>query len=203
MAGQGINSETKIKVSVDEAKVRFKASPDSPVVGTVIKGEVFTTEKTEGKWYRISFMDKSSGFEVSGFINQEDIEVQGEKPKTEEKTDKPSLNPTLHTTPSPILQESIAPDDYRYNMSGKIIYTTTDFRFEYKIIDICVHYQEFGTLTLKDPLEGAISKGMQSFEKKVIQSGGDAVVGLRFEFANRTQKDEGRLLIYGTVVKFK
>lgn len=203
LTGQDIGSEIKIRVSTEDAKVRFKASLDSPVVGTVAIGEIFTPEKTEGEWYRISFTNKESGFTISGFINQKDIEVQGEKPEIEKKPEKQSLNPTLHTTPSTTQQESIAPDDYRHNLSGKITYTTTDFKFEYKILDICVHYQEFGALTLRDPLEGAIKKGMQNFEKKIIQLGGDAVIGLRFEFANRTQKDEGRLLIYGTVVKFK
>ncbi len=203
LTGQDIGSEIKIRVSTEDAKVRFKASLDSPVVGTVAIGEIFTPEKTEGEWYRISFTNKESGFTISGFINQENIEVLGEKPKIEKNTDKLSLNPTPRTTPSTILQDSIAPDNYRYNMSGKIVCTTTDFKFEYEIIDICVHYQEFGTLTLRDPLEGAINKGMQNFEKKIIQLGGDAVIGLRFEFANRTQKDEGRLLIYGTAIKFK
>ena len=202
-SGGGIDSENKILVRADEAKVRFKASPDSLVVGIVIKGDIFIPEKTEGEWYRISFLNKESGFSVSGYINKKDIEVQGEKPEIEENLDKLSLNPTLKTTSGPILQESIAPDNYKYSVSGKITYTTTDLKFEYEIIDICVHYQEFGTMTLLDPLENAINKGVKNFEKKVIQLGGDAVVGFRFEFANRTQKDEGRLLIYGTVIKFK
>ena len=58
LAGQDIGSEIKIRVSAEDAKVRFKASPDSPVVGTVAVGEIFTPEKTEGEWYRISFTNK-------------------------------------------------------------------------------------------------------------------------------------------------
>ena len=44
---------------------------------------------------------------------------------------------------------------------------------------------------------------MKEFEEKVIHIGGDAVVGLNYQFVNLREKDEGRLLIYGTVVKFK
>ena len=84
-----------------------------------------------------------------------------------------------------------------------IIYTTTDLRCEYEIIGVVTHYQQFGRFGFKDPLEGALKKGMEKFEESVKEAGGDAVVGLRYNFANRTQKDEGRLLIYGTVVKLK
>jgi hypothetical protein len=85
----------------------------------------------------------------------------------------------------------------------KIIYTTADLKIDYEVVGILSHYQEFASFGLKDPLLGAIKKGTEEFEKKSAEAGADAVVGIRYEFANRTEKDEGRLLIYGTVVKFK
>jgi hypothetical protein len=85
----------------------------------------------------------------------------------------------------------------------KIIYTTTDLKIDYEVVGILSHYQEFASFGLKDPLLGAIKKGTEEFEKKAAEAGADAVVGIRYEFANRTEKDEGRLLIYGTMVKFK
>ena len=85
----------------------------------------------------------------------------------------------------------------------QIICTTADLNLEYEIIGVITHYQEFAAFGFKDPLVGALNKGMEKFQENVIQAGGDAVVGLRYNFANRTQKDEGRLLIYGTAVKIK
>jgi len=54
-----------------------------------------------------------------------------------------------------------------------------------------------------DPLEGAIRVGWEKFTEKTKKAGGTGVVGVRMEFENRTEKDEGRLLIYGTAVKMR
>lgn len=84
-----------------------------------------------------------------------------------------------------------------------IILTTADLKQDYEIIAVITHYQQFAKLSMKDPLLGALKKGMEDFEKKVIDAGADAVVGLRFHFENPSQGEEGRLLIYGTAVKLK
>jgi hypothetical protein len=94
---------------------------------------------------------------------------------------------------------AIATQDAKPN----IIYTTADLKSDYDIIGVITHYQEFAKLSMKDPLLGALKKGMEGFEKKVIEAGANAVVGLRYQFTNPTKEEEGRLLIYGTAVKTK
>jgi len=198
LTGVGYESIMKIKVKAESAKVRFEASMNSGVVANVGKGEIFTIDIKEGEWYKISFLDKKTGFNLTGFIHQNEVELLEKKSVTSKATED-----SLSSVPKEIVTGKRAPDNLRFSISKKITYTTTDFKYEYEIIGICTHYQEFASLSLRDPLVGALKKGMKEFEKKVIKMRGDAVVGLRYNFANRTQKDEGRLLIYGTVVKFK
>lgn len=190
----GINSGSnlKVKVKVDEAKIRFDASLESEVVHTVKIGSILKAEEKVGEWYQVTITPQEYGFAISGYIHESEIEIIKEKIE----------NYTIREA-NLIVGGKKAPESYRYSVSGKLIYTTADIDYEYEILGIVTHYQEFGVLTLRDPLEGAIKSGMGQFEKKAIKMGGDAVVGLRYNFANRTQKDEGRLLIYGTVVRFK
>jgi len=85
----------------------------------------------------------------------------------------------------------------------KIICTTENLKTDYEILGIITQEQDYATFKIKDPLSGAIKKGMEEFEKKAVAAGADAVVGIRYSFSNRTESDQGRVLIYGTAVKFK
>jgi len=207
LIGYSYSSAIKIVVKVDNAKIRFESSFESSVVATVEKDTILKSDKKEGEWYSVTLEKYKSGFNVSGYIHENDVELFREVSaletsniETPNKTDKSNISREI-SEPEKI--KSTAPSYLKYSESGKITYTTTDLVYPYEIVGIVACYQEFGTLTIKDPLERAIEKGMKKFEKRVIDKGGDAVVGLRFNFASRTSKDEGRLLIYGTVVKFR
>lgn len=204
LAGMSYDSNLKIIVKIDNAKIRFKPSFESSVVTTVSKGEILEMNKREGEWYRVTLPSDKSGFALSGYIHQSEGDILREKPIKEKVVKETSKRIITEDISKPVVMERTAPNHLRYSVSGKILYTTADLKYEYEIIGVATHYQELGiSLTFRDPLEGAIKEGMKRFEKKVIGMGGDAVVGLRYNFANRTVKDEGRLLIYGTVVKFK
>jgi uncharacterized protein YbjQ (UPF0145 family) len=208
-----LEAELKIKAKNDRSKIYYSASAQSAEIKVVEKGVVLESEKKEGEWYQVSFQDKS-GFTISGYIHQNDIEfiddksisspIKAQAQVSDSQADaKPSVSiPTESPDKSQVLAQ-VAPDSLRYRATGKVLMTTSDIHYEYDIVGLLTHYQEFGTFTLRDPLEGAIKKGTEEFEKKAAKMGGDAVIGLRYEFANRTEKDEGRLLIYGTVIKFR
>jgi len=205
--GNSYSSTIKIVVKTDNAKIRFKASVESSVVATVEKDQILNSKRKEGNWYSVTLENYKSGFDVSGYIHENDVEPLREQSATEiseVKTSKKSIpSNTGESITESISMKRTAPSYLKYSESGKITYTTTDLVYHYEIVGVVACYQEFGSLTIKDPLERAIEKGMKKFEKRVIERGGDAVVGLRFNFASRTSKDEGRLLIYGTVVKFR
>ena len=201
LAAASYGSNQTIRVKVDNAKIRFKPLFDSSVVTTVSKGDILEIVKKEGEWYQVTLHSDESGFTLSGYIHQSEVDILGERPIQEEVEKEPTK--IIDISKSEVIEQT-APPELRYSVSGKIIYTTADLKYEYEIIGLATHYQELSvSLSFRDPLEGAIKEGMKRFEKKVIEMGGDAVVGLRYNFANRTVKDEGRLLIYGTVVKFK
>lgn len=189
----------KIQVKTEGAKLRLKASPQSAVVATLTKGENFDSEKQEGAWYLINRTDQKSGFSISGYINQSDIDiVKKETPAANDKTvPQLSLSPNLGT------KQGKAPDELRYNISKKVTYTTVDLPYEYEILGILSQQEDISGFGFKDPLVEALNKAVKNFEKKVIQLNGDAVVGVNIGFTPRTEKDTGKILLYGTVVRFK
>ena len=64
-------------------------------------------------------------------------------------------------------------------------------------------YQQFQDFSLKgDPLQNAVVEGLKKMRVVAERHDADAVIGTRIEFANRTSKDEGRVLVYGTLVRF-
>ncbi|MFX1514250.1 MAG: SH3 domain-containing protein [Promethearchaeota archaeon] len=193
LASTVLSTEMRVKVKVEKAKIRFEPSSESEVLSNVKNGEILEAEEKLGDWYKVTFTLKESGFTLSGYIHESNIEIVGQELK----------NQSDYKENTSYGIESIAPRSLRYRESGNFICTTNDLRYEYEIIGVLTHYQEFGALSLRDPLVGAIDSGMKKFKEKAIKMGGDAVVGLRYEFENRTQKDEGRLLIYGTVIRFK
>jgi hypothetical protein len=85
----------------------------------------------------------------------------------------------------------------------QFILTTADLKQDYEVIGVLTHYQELEFGWSGDPLEGAIREGSEKFQEKALEAGATAVIGVRFEFENRNDKDEGRLLIYGTGVRLR
>ena len=85
----------------------------------------------------------------------------------------------------------------------KIVYTTLDIKQDYNVISIITGFTAVETQLFKDPFEVALKNAWKDFNKKVKSSNADAVVGIRIVFENITKGNAGRLIIYGTAVKFK
>jgi len=86
----------------------------------------------------------------------------------------------------------------------RIIVTTCDLSRPYDVIEAVASYQEFKAFSFKgDPLVHALKAANAQLEAAARTAGANAVIGLRIDFENRTEKDEGRLLAYGTIVRFK
>ena len=188
-----LTSGVNVRIIVDEAKIRLEPSTESEVISSAKKEEVLEAEEKFGEWYKVTYTSGESGFTLSGYIHESEIQILEQHPVTQ-------------SAPSAYIQPNggqMAPSYLRQKETGTVICSTLDFKYEHEIIGELVHYQEFGVLTLKDALESAINKGLKKFKEKAVEMGGDAVIGLRFLFANRTQKDEGRVLVYGTVIRFK
>lgn len=86
--------------------------------------------------------------------------------------------------------------------------TLTDIGRPYDVIDGACFYGEgtgagggfsFGG----DPIVKAINKTFEEAAKKGREIGADALVGYDIDFQNRTEKDESRVLLCGTFVKFR
>jgi uncharacterized protein YbjQ (UPF0145 family) len=196
--------EETIRVKTNNAKIRIRASIQSQVVATVQKGDTLAVNKKEGEWYSITLPDKKSGFELSGYINQIDIEGVQDQTGNASLAKVSSSDFVSTLGPSVPSGSRRAPDSMRFAKTGKIICSTLDTNYEYDIIDIIAQYQEFKfSFNLRDPLENAIKDGAKKLEERVIKAGGDAVIGLRLQFTSPVGREEGRLLIYGTVIKFR
>lgn len=88
--------------------------------------------------------------------------------------------------------------------AGILATTTEDIGRPYKVIEgTCIYSQARGMSFSSDPIEGAINKAFEKMEIKARNVGADALVEFDIDFANRTQKDEGRVVLCGTLVKFK
>jgi hypothetical protein len=82
--------------------------------------------------------------------------------------------------------------------------TTENIGRPYTVIDgACVYSQASGFSMKGDPIEASIAKAFEKIEVIAKKAGADALVGFDIDFANRTQKDEGRVVLCGTLVKFK
>lgn len=93
--------------------------------------------------------------------------------------------------------------DVAAQVPASVIMTTGELRQDYEVLSVISQYQQLGFGVRGDPLEGAVRVGLEKLAEKAKVVGASAIVGLRMEFANRTEKDEGRLLLYGTLVRLK
>ena len=86
----------------------------------------------------------------------------------------------------------------------KIIYTTTsDLKTDYEIMTVVTAVQEIKSSFSKDPLEVALGNVWEKFMTQAQNIGADAVIGLRYDVSYMTKDLTGKIILYGTAVKFK
>lgn len=85
----------------------------------------------------------------------------------------------------------------------ELIYTTSDLKQDYEILGICWGFARVETGIIADPFEGAWNKAWKDMDKRAKSMGADAVIYIYLDFENITPKQVGRLILYGTAVKFK
>lgn len=82
--------------------------------------------------------------------------------------------------------------------------TTENVGKPYDVLDAACVYQQFESFSFSgDPLPNAVNKAFEQVSKIAEKQGADAFVKFDVDFGNRTSKDEGRVLLCGTLVKFK
>ena len=87
---------------------------------------------------------------------------------------------------------------------GKQILSIEDPGRPYEIISLVFSYQQFAKFGFEDPLIAAIKSGYSDLIKDIKRAKADAIIGLRIEFNSRPMKgEEGRVLLYGTLIKYK
>lgn len=84
----------------------------------------------------------------------------------------------------------------------KIVYTTLDIKQEYEIILIIAAPVDITGTFSGDPVTKAYKKAWQDFDAEAKKLNADAVVGVRVEMENMNGNIVGRLMLYGTAVKF-
>lgn len=88
--------------------------------------------------------------------------------------------------------------------AGMPAVTTESIGKPYKIIDGACVYSEAEKFSFSgDPIEKAVHTAFEKMDVYGKKVGADALVKFDIDFANRTQKDEGRVILCGTLVKYK
>jgi len=82
------------------------------------------------------------------------------------------------------------------------VYTTLDVKQDYEIVQVIAGYAQIEPAMVRDPFEVAQGKAWQQLAEQAAALDADAVVGIRMEFENLTRDTVGRLIVYGTAVKF-
>ena len=83
-----------------------------------------------------------------------------------------------------------------------ITYTTLDVKQNYEIVRVIAGYTQIETAMMRDPFDVAQQNAWAKLAEQAEGAEADAVVGIRMEFENITQNTVGRLIIYGTAVKY-
>lgn len=180
----------KVRVRVEQAVIRFDPSTDSSVVATVNRGDILDVVRIEGGWYNVTFTPPESGFLLSGFIMASEVDVVADQIQTD--------TAQTHQTQS----ANKAPDSHRFAFSKKVLFTTADFDYDYDIIGIITHIQNIPSQG-RAPVKDGIENGMSEIEVIAIEMEGDAIVGLSYELFLDSLDNRLKVLIYGTVVRFK
>ena len=85
----------------------------------------------------------------------------------------------------------------------RIIITTTDLNQEYEIIGVSQCVADVSTSFGKDPFDKALAEAMSKVLNDTLSVGGDAVIGYRTSIVNFSGSYVGKVIAYGTIVKFK
>lgn len=88
--------------------------------------------------------------------------------------------------------------------TGFLTATVADVGRPYDVIDSVCVYQEFPRFSLRgDPLQNALAGAFQQVQERARAAQADALVGFDVDFTSPAQGEEGRLLLCGTLVKFR
>jgi uncharacterized protein YbjQ (UPF0145 family) len=85
----------------------------------------------------------------------------------------------------------------------KIVWTTVDLKQDYEILDVITSLRTVTPGMFSDPMEGEFNKACKNLEDQAKKLNADAIIGFRVEIQNITKDTAGRVLVYGTAVKFK
>jgi len=83
-----------------------------------------------------------------------------------------------------------------------LTYTTLDVKKDYEILQVIGGFSQIQTEIAQDPFAVAQANAWRDIMKQAADLDADAVVGIRMEFENLTRDNVGRLIIYGTAVKY-
>jgi hypothetical protein len=180
----------KVRVKVEEAVIRFDPSTRSSVVANAKRGDILDVVRTEGEWYSVTFTPADSGFLLSGYVMASDVEIVA------------AQLPAGKDQFSQVSGGNTAPDSFKFAFSKKIISTTANFKYDYDTLGIVSHVQ-IAPSDGRDPVKAGIRNGMEELEINVIEMEGDAVVGLNYDVFTDPADNRLKVLIYGTVIKFK
>jgi len=71
--------ETRLKVRVGSAAVHLKPDNESPVIGSLGRGTVIKSYKSEGGWYRVVFAPEKDLISMIGYVIASDVDILDEK----------------------------------------------------------------------------------------------------------------------------
>ena len=83
-----------------------------------------------------------------------------------------------------------------------LTYTTLDVKQDYQILQVIGGYSQIESALVQDPFEVAQGNAWRDIMKQAADLEADAVVGIRMEFENISRDTVGRLIVYGTAVKY-
>lgn len=84
----------------------------------------------------------------------------------------------------------------------KIIYTTADLKQNYEIIQVITGNSDFAASAASDQFAARLNLAWNNLMTDATKVNADAVVGIKVEFVNATTNAVGRIIVYGTAVKF-
>ena len=95
-------SDSNVKVTVERAQIRSKPSFESPIVEEAPMGALLRSEGKKGEWYMVVLPPNEKGFVISGYIHENQVEVE-KKPAKEElvSLDKPEPKSLPESIESP------------------------------------------------------------------------------------------------------
>lgn len=82
--------------------------------------------------------------------------------------------------------------------------TVDDIGRPYEVLDGACVYQQFASFSFRgDPLQNAMNLAFRQMEERARAVQADALVGFDLDFANPGEGQEGRVMLCGTLVRFR